>query len=933
MSNTKCGRKLGLVLIGLMVTAATVILSACGQPTPDKLLASAKESLAKGNASTAVIHLKNLLLQAPDHGEARLLLGQALFDARDYAGAEKELQRALELKQPHEKVIPAYVKALLAVGKNQSVVEIAGKYPLFSPAAVAATRATLGDAQLRLGNRTAAKEAYEAALAAVADYPRARLGIATLLAAEGKLEEALTEVIAIGVAEPKIAEAHHLRSELLLAKGDREAAKKALEDAINADGAYLPARLALVKLLLDERQFDAAAAQIDKARASAPRDLRVAYQAASLAYRRGEIDAARQQIQQVLKFLPDDPQALVLAGAIELRKSQYSAAEAHLRKALARVPSHYGARLLLTQTYLGMGRPEAARDALQPLVQKGVPRNAALLLLAGETYLAAGDTKQAAAFYQAVPENRQIEGAAAKTRLGLIALATGRPDEGLKDLEVAAELDQTAYQADLALISTYLSRKELDKALAAVQALEKKQPNNPLTFHMYGLVHAARRDEAEARKSFERALELRPGYVVAAYNLAVLDIAAKKPEDARKRFEALIAKDPANPQLYLEMARVQSMAGAGPGEVSATLQRAVAANPQSSIARVALIDLYRRAGDAKAALRAAQEAVAALPSDPAVLAAVAATHEAAGDLNQALDIYKRLAGVQSSSVQPLLRIAALHLRLKEPDPAIEALRKALRMVPSERDAVPPLVQAYLMTGKTDEALREARDLQRREPKFAGGFSVEGDIHLLQGKFAEAEKAYRQALRLEPRSTPVAVRLIGAVAAAGRPAEAESIGRKWLAENPKDAAMHMYLADRELAQKRLKQAVSHYEAVVRIEPQNVVALNNLAWIAGQLGDPKALAYAERAAKLAPNSATVLDTYGMLLVKQGALDKALPILEQAREIEPKRHELRVNFAKALIKAGRKEEARRELEALSAVKEPFAGKDEVDGLLKSL
>src|SRR5215470_20248018 len=67
--------------------------------TPDALIASAKDYATKNNYSAAVIQLKNALQQTPNNGEARLLLGQFLLETRDPASAEKELRRALELKQ------------------------------------------------------------------------------------------------------------------------------------------------------------------------------------------------------------------------------------------------------------------------------------------------------------------------------------------------------------------------------------------------------------------------------------------------------------------------------------------------------------------------------------------------------------------------------------------------------------------------------------------------------------------------------------------------------------------------------------------------------------------------------------------------------------------------------------------------------------------
>ncbi len=64
----------------------------------------------------------------------------------------------------------------------------------------------------------------------------------------------------------------------------------------------------------------------------------------------------------------------------------------------------------------------------------------------------------------------------------------------------------------------------------------------------------------------------------------------------------------------------------------------------------------------------------------------------------------------------------------------------------------------------------------------------------------------------------------------------------------------------------------------------MALNNLAWVAGQLKDPKALEYAERADKLAPGNPAILDTYGMLLVEKGDIARGVEMLQKAIAIAP-------------------------------------------------
>ncbi|MFN3567006.1 MAG: tetratricopeptide repeat protein, partial [Burkholderiaceae bacterium] len=165
------------------------------------------------------------------------------------------------------------------------------------------------------------------------------------------------------------------------------------------------------------------------------------------------------------------------------------------------------------------------------------------------------------------------------------------------------------------------------------------------------------------------------------------------------------------------------------------------------------------------------------------------------------------------------------------------------------------------------------------------------------------------------------------------ADADAFAREWSARNPRDTTLAMHLADRALRARDYRVAAAHYEAVVATEPNHVIALNNLAWASGQLGDPKAIGYAERAARLAPNSAAVLDTLGMLLAARGETDKALAHLQRARALAPSRADIRLNYAKVLAKAGRRDDAKSELEALLASKEDFPGKEEAAALLRNL
>jgi len=909
-----------------LLTAA--LLAGCGKQNADELLRSARDYQAKNDHPAAIIQLKNLVQQQPQNGEARLLLGRSHLAVGDADSAEKEFRRALEHGQPPTVVVPLLALAMLEAGHPEKMLVDYGTMKLDDPQADAALQVVIGQAQLRLRKPREAAAAFAAALAADPGNAGARLGQARLLAVSGNLDEARQAVDKVVAEQPAMADAHLLQAELRTARGDRAGARAALEKAIAADPRHMVARFELITLLIADRNLDAAAQQVAEARTVRGNDLRLIYFDALIASERKDWPKARELTQELLKRAPDNVMALVLAGAVEAQEKAWTMAEVHLQKAMALAPQHEGGRKLLVRTYLGLNQPARALDVLQPLVAQGTRIDPSTMMLAGEVHLANGDFKQAAQFYTTAAQSKPQE-MEARVRLGQIALVSGDADRGIRELEEAIATDAAPLHADRALIAGYLRRNENAQALATAQALVKKQPQDPSALHILGAVQGALKDSAGARTTFERALALDPGYLPATAALARLDFAEGKQADARARFEAAVKRDPNNDLALMGLADVMALTRAPSADVAAVLQRAIAARPQAVQPRLALVRLYLQENDKRAALQAAQEAAAAVRDDPRVLDALGRAQLAAGDANQAIETYNRLVALQPNATQPLLRLASVYGNRKEADKAIDVLLRAQKLAPTDVAIARELALGYLMQGKADLAIRQADALQKTAPQSAGGFLLEGDIYTAARQWAPAERAYRSALKAEPASGVAAAKLHGVLLAANRKADAEALARKWVADHPGDMGFRLYVAEQALRAHDYKTAAAHYRAVVAQQPDNVVALNNLAWTAGQLGDPKALSYAERALERAPDSPLVLDTVGVLLTGSGDAVKGAEYLARAVQFAPDRHDIRLNYAKALMKAGKGGQARKELEQLQAVE--FSGKAEVAELMK--
>jgi putative PEP-CTERM system TPR-repeat lipoprotein len=919
------------VLRSAAITTAllSALVAGCGGDSPEKLIASGKDFLAKNDNKAAVIQLKNALQQNPNLGEARYLLGKALLESGDVAGAEVELRKALELKFAAEQTTPLLARALLSTGQAKKVSDEFSKVEMPAGEPTAALKTIVSAAYQAQGNREAAQASLTAALAAKPDYEPALLASARLKAAGRDFAGALVIVDGVLAKTPNSYEALLLKGSLTSVQGDSNTSLELYRKAVEAKPDYLMAHSAIITSLMQQGKLDEAVKQLDVLKKIAPKNPQTIYLDAQLSYQRKDYKAARELSQQMLKIAPNNPGVLQIAGAVEFQLGAFVQAESYLNKALQQAPEMPLARRLLIANYLRTGQATKASEALAPVLGK-IDNDPALLALAGQTFLLNGDVKKAEENFSKATKLDPND-PAKRTSLAMTHIAMGDTNTGFSELEEISASDKGS-SADLALISAYLRRNDFDKALKAIDNLEKKQPNDAATYNLRARTLMAKRDTAGARKSFEKALSVNPAFLPAALSLAAMDMADKKTDDARKRFESVLASDPKNIGALLALADLKNAAGGKPEEVLGFITKAVEANPTEFAPRLALIEFHLRNKDSKAALAAAQNALAAIPDKPELLDALGRTQQIAGDSNQALATYTKLAALQPASPTAAMRMAEIQLANKNKDEAAKSLRRALEIKPDLLEAQRGLIMLAMDSKKPQDALALARNIQKQRPKEAVGFVLEGDIFASNKQWPEAIAAYRFGLKQIP-APELAIKAHTTLLASGNTAEAEKAAAAWTKEHPKDITFRMHLGDIATAQKNYPVAAQHYRLALELQPNNALVLNNLAWVSGQLKLPKAIEYAEKANQLTPNQPPFMDTLAMLLADKGDTAQAIELLRKALSISPQTSAIQLNLAKVLVSSGRKDEARKELDALAKLGDKFPAQAEVSRLQKEI
>jgi len=912
------------------MTLATVLLacglSACKKSNdPAAMMAEARQYAKDGNTKAAVIQLKNTLEAKPDNAEARLMLARIYNQTGDSASAEKEIRRAADLGLDPAQSFPVLAEALLRQEQPQKVLDELAKRKTPPDAAALALK---GAALQSLRRHDEATAAFTQALAMSPGQPIALLGQArgALLrsdvpAARKLIGEALAK-------HPDDVDVLLFKGDLERSLGETDAALSSYDKVLKLAPGNSVAHMQKTFTLIASNRFEAAETQIAAAAKTVPNALILNYAKALLNFKLGKFDVANDSLQQVMRVAPDYQPAVLLSGAVQFAQGSLAQAEQNLQRYLKDDPTNLYARKLLATTQLKKGDAGTALSTLGPALSS--TDDSQLLGLAGEAAMRTGDYGKATGYFEKATELAP-KAAALHTALGQSRIGMGQTERGLAELEIATQQDDANVASGVALVLGALRMHQVDKAMQAVAALEKKQPDNALVQNLKGLVYLGRNEVPAARASFDKALALAPGYFGPVLNLAKLDYAQNKPQDAQRRLDAFLQKNPKSVEGLTAMAEHLVRQGK-PGDATALLVRAAAEDQKTPAASLRLALHYARTkqtGEATTLLRKLQTQ---FPDSPEVLDMLGQVQTASGDREGALESYSKLTAALPHSANAHYQLARATAAMGNSSRAIDALNKALQLQPNYIEAQAALGELQINQGNADKALAVARTLQSQQPKQPVGYVLEGDAQLQLRQPALAVQAYDKALALVP-NTAILVKLHHALDVAGRGKQAAVRLAEWRKRYPDDMQALMLEGEAAIASGQNAAAASAFETVLKRAPGNVVALNNLAWTYFQMHDPRALATAEQAYKAAPADPTVMDTLGWILVEQNNAARGIPLLRKAAQATPNAADVRLHLARALIKVNDRAGARKELEGLLVSAKGAPQTDEARTLLKQL
>ena len=455
--------------------------------------------------------------------------------------------------------------------------------------------------------------------------------------------------------------------------------------------------------------------------------------------------------------------------------------------------------------------------------------------------------------------------------------------------------------------SNYLSVLELvknkhyEQAKIKVTELIRQDPNQSIYYNLQALLQLVNKDLPGAEQSFLKTVELNPENTQALTGLSRLALYNKQLDSAKQYADKVLAINPHEVIAYQVLADV-ALQQQGMDAVEAILLDArvkVKDNPKAELAILqSLGKVYIRKNQPEKLLQLAADLIKRNKNDITALSFLAQAQLANKDETGAEKTLRQIIVQQPNDAEHLFLLARLLGNQKDKETEILGLLDKAALNIDNPALVLSYKAAVLIKQKHyKQAYAIAQQVDESNPAQSIGKILKGDVYLAQNKYSDAQLNYQQAYAITP-NIKVLDAMLKILAQQNKPNDAVSLLEKELAANKDNPDIHYRLAIIYQATEQNDLAIQYYETVLAKQKDNVIVLNNLAYLYALQQNPKAISLAKQAYQLAPKSGAVADTYGYLLLKQGDKQESLKILKHAAESAPGLTEIQLHLAEAYI-----------------------------------
>jgi len=459
------------------------------------------------------------------------------------------------------------------------------------------------------------------------------------------------------------------------------------------------------------------------------------------------------------------------------------------------------------------------------------------------------------------------------------------------DLAEALKQYQEGMTADPKQKATYQKRMievlmRQNKRAEAADIAAAILKDNPKDIDARGLQASLLLDRGEVQKAIselQAVVNAAPDNFVARYSLGRAHVARGEWEQARQQFAEAIRLRPDYLPARLSLAQLQVMRGDFDAALK-SVDEIVQIDKKNGPARMVEVEALMGEKKYADAHRLLEDIQKASPNAPDVDFSFGMLAIKENNLKEAEAVFRRAYAANPKDTRSLVGLVETLAGGGHYDQAMQFLQAELAKSPNRMDLQLALGNIAARAKNYDLAVHQFETVlgeMNKDSKARGDVYFRLGIALRQkGDLNGSVQYLYKAKEAMPVNSMVAVELALALEAAGRKPEAKNA----------------------------------YEQSIKLNPQDGVALNNLAFLIAESGTgdlDQALTYAQRAKQVLPNLGEVSDTLGWIYMKKNMSDNAIDVFQGLVNQKPENPTYRYHLGMALAQKGDKPKALRELQ----------------------
>lgn len=584
-----------------------------------------------------------------------------------------------------------------------------------------------------------------------------------------------------------------------------------------------------------------------------------------------QLNAAIDEFQKADAIKPHQLMVQMPLARALAAKGEFAPAEQMYRQILAQDKTLQEGYSELYKLYLYQKRFGDAEQLLKQAFQSNPTQYEYLASLALHYSLQRRNTEMLAVLQQIKSHAKEFENA--YMVVGEFYLRLGDGDTAIKEFAEGETKDpKRKLDYEKRIIEVLMRQGKKSEAADHNSQILKQYPNDN---DAKGLAASFLLDKGDINRAIvelQSVVTRAPENAVARFNLGRAHFAQGQLEQARQMFQKAIELRPDYLQARLAMAELQVRRGefdAGLRSAEEVLARD-RGNMQANLIISAALMGQKKFGDSRNRLEAMAKAS---PNSPDVFFQLGIVNLADSKFKDAEDNFRKSYNLNPANSRGLLGTVDTYLAQNKNEEALQILQNEVAKAPNRLDIRVALARAAETVGKFDMALTEyqkAIEAMDKNSRDRGPLYLRmGEVYRRKGDDPNAIAALQKARETMPENGVVLTTLGLSFDHAGHTPEAKQI----------------------------------YEAAIKLDSKNGVALNNLAFLlAEHNGDlDEALTKATQAKQLMPNLAEVSDTLGWVYLKKSLSDDAVRIFQELVSNHPNQATYRYHLAMALRQKG--------------------------------